>query len=228
MSAIVLEDFFKPFFKEGLSERASSIIMRGTVLVLGVLSVALVYVVQHLGSVLQLSMSVPAACVGSIFGVYTIGMFIPWIGKRAAFYGALTASAIMIYIVFRSQLDIARGLIRYDTKITSVEGCQYNFTIAETTTKAPPIDDFERQFHHISYLYYMPLGALITCMSAFILSFLFGFDDPDNVDSRLLAPFIRKYFNSKIQQHVWDNKDGTEAIMIEFETKKNQLEILGQ
>lgn len=49
MSAVVLEDYFKPFFKQGISERASSIIMRGTVLVLGILSVALVYVVQHLG-----------------------------------------------------------------------------------------------------------------------------------------------------------------------------------
>lgn len=223
MAALVLEDYCKPFFKNGIPESTSAIVMRGTVLILGSLSVALVYVVQHLGSVLQLSMSVPAACVGSVFGIYTIGMFLPWIGKRATFIGALIASAVMIYIVARSQYDMAHGMLHYETKMTSVDGCTYNFTIANNTTPATPTRDEDREFHHISYLYYMPLGAIITCMSAFILSFLFGFEDPDNVDPRLLAPFIRKYFNSHIQKDVWDNGDETEAITIRFEMKENQI-----
>jgi solute carrier family 5 (sodium-coupled monocarboxylate transporter), member 8/12 len=37
MSAVVLEDFFKPFSKNGISEKKTALIMRGTVLVLGVL-----------------------------------------------------------------------------------------------------------------------------------------------------------------------------------------------
>lgn len=73
MSCVILEDFCKPFVKKELSESVSSLIMRGTVLVLGVLAVALVYVVQHLGSVLQLSMSIPTACFGPMLGVYVIG-----------------------------------------------------------------------------------------------------------------------------------------------------------
>lgn len=224
MSALALEDYFKPFFKEGLSERASSLVMRGTVLVLGVLSVSLVYVVQHLGPVLQLSMTVPAGFMGSVFGLYTIGMFMPWIGRRAAFFGALSASAIMLYILIRSQLDMMNGLIHLETKVTSVEGCTYNFTTAEPLTTVSPTVEVDRQFHHISYLYYMPLGAIITCMSAFVLSFLFGFEDPNNVDPRLLAPFIRKFFDSRVSEHVLDNKDGMEAIMIKFEMKNNQIE----
>lgn len=222
MSALALEDYFKPFFKEGLSDRASNIIMRGTVLILGAVSVGLVYVVERLGSVLQLSMSVPAACAGSVFGLFTIGMFLPWIGKRAAFYGAVTASAVMMYIVVRSQLEMANGLIRYDTKVTSVEGCSYNYTISDQTPET--LETFERQFHHISYLYYMPMGAVITCMAAFIFSLLFGFEASSNVDPRLLAPFVRKYFKSSVTEHVFDNKDGMDAIMIKFEMKNNQLE----
>lgn len=196
MSAIVLEDYFKPFMKNELSERATSLIMRGTVLVLGALAVAMVYVVQHLGSVLQLSMSVPATCTGSVFGVFVIGMFVPWIGKRAVFYGALSASSVMIYIVARSQLDMMNGLLKYDTKITSIEGCSYNFSSLDPPTHHDAVP-MEKEFHHVSYLYYMPLGALLTCMSAFILSFIFGFEDPNNVDLNLLAPCVRKYFNSR-------------------------------
>lgn len=191
MAAIVLEDYFKKFTKNKLSERTCSTIMRSTVLVFGALSVALVYVVERLGSVLQLSMSVPPACLGSIFGVYMIGMFIPWIGRRAAFYGALISSTVIIYIVVRSQLDISNGLLRFDEKITSVEGCSYNFTFID---EPMPLANSHKEFHHISYLYNLPLGALITCLAAFVLSFLFGFNDANSVDKSLLAPCMRKRF----------------------------------
>lgn len=53
MSAIVLEDFVKPFKSGELSERATNIIMRGVVLIFGVVCVLLVFVVERLGTVLQ-------------------------------------------------------------------------------------------------------------------------------------------------------------------------------
>ena len=219
MSALVLEDYFKPFFKDGVSERASGYIMRGTVLVLGILSVALVYVVQHLGPVLELSMSIPATCVGSLFGTFLIGMFMPWIGKRATFNAALVGSAVMIYIVVRSQLDINNGLIINDTKVTSVEGCEYNFTMPQTPAIAAPTS--EREFHHISYLYYMPLGAIITCTAAVILSLFFGFEDPRSVDPQLLAPMIRKYFESNVVEKTVEGMKETTLI---FALKDNQIQ----
>lgn len=221
MSALVLEDYFKPLFNHKLSDRASGFIMRGTVLVFGMLSLGLVYVVQHLGPVLQLSMSLPATCTGSLFGVFAVGMFLPWIGKRATFYGAFVGSAIMIYCVVRAQVDMTQGLVHYDTKPTSVEGCSYNFTSAAVPK---PVDEAEKRFHHISYLYYMPLGAIITCVSAFLLSFIFGFEDPNNVDPRLLAPVMRKYFNSRIEQSVREDVDGNEETVVKFEMKNNQIE----
>lgn len=193
LSALVLEDYFKPLFKERLSEKMTGLILRGTVVVLGVLSVALVYVVEQLGSVLQLSMSIPATCVGSLFGIFFIGMFLPWIGKRAALYGALIAAALMIVLVVRAEIDSVRGLIVWETKPTSVDGCMYNFTILEDS-KSTSVNATQTSPRHISYLYYLPLGAIITCLSAFILSLIFGFEDTNNVDSRLLAPFMRKYF----------------------------------
>ena len=72
---LVLEDYFKPIFKQSLSKRATALIMRETVVVLGVISVALVYVVENLRPVSQLSMSLPATCVGSLFWVFSINLF---------------------------------------------------------------------------------------------------------------------------------------------------------
>lgn len=84
MAAVILEDFFKSFIKRKLSERKTAIIMRGTVFVAGVLCTSMVYVVQHLGSVLQLAMSVPTACIAPILGVFLLGMFAPWINAKVS------------------------------------------------------------------------------------------------------------------------------------------------
>lgn len=56
MSAVVLEDFVKPFVTKPLSSRQINWIMRSVVVVVGVICVALVVVVQKLGTVLQLTM----------------------------------------------------------------------------------------------------------------------------------------------------------------------------
>lgn len=99
MSAVVLEDFCKPFMKNGISERMSKYVMRSTVVILGVLSVALVYVVENLGAILQLSMSLPPAC----FAKFTF--LIPWIGKRATLYGGILGFLVVAYVASRAQAD---------------------------------------------------------------------------------------------------------------------------
>lgn len=231
MSAVVLEDFCKPFMNNEISEKMSSLVMRGTVLVLGVLSVLLVYVVQHMGSVLQLSMSIPSACFGPMLGVYFVGFVIPWIGKKAVLYGAVTGCSSMVYVVFKAQAEMALGNMKFQYKPLTVDGCDYNFTAVTNFTR---VDDFattestiasvdqEKHIYHISYLYYCLLGSTIVVVTSFLFSFIFGFQDPTEVDSRLLAPFMRKFINSKDKkQQSFKIVNGKEAVVHEFDIKDN-------
>jgi sodium-coupled monocarboxylate transporter 8/12 len=222
MSCVILEDFCKPFIKKDLSESASSYIMRGTVLVLGVLAVALVYVVQHLGSVLQLSMSIPTACFGPMLGVYVIGFTLPWIGKRATLFAAMIACFSMMCLVFKAQTEIALGNIKFETKPLTTEGCTYNFTMANVTDTPVLRDEQpEKHIYNISYLYYAPLGSSIVLVSAFLLSFIFGFQDASEVDSRLLAPFLRKYIGSSASKKLqYTDASGKETVIHNFELKE--------
>lgn len=198
MSAVVLEDFCKPFMKNGVSERMSKYIMKSTVVILGVLSVALVYVVQHLGAILQLSMSLPPACFAPLLGIYIIGFLIPWIGKRATLYGGILGFLVVAYVASRAQADLAAGIFKNTVKPTSVEGCFYDYSRDQLTNSTESAINSipEKSFHNLSYLYFMPLGATVTIISAFIFSFCSGFEDSRNVDARLFAPFIRKYLKS--------------------------------
>jgi len=192
-AAVVLEDFCKPYVKNEITEKMSAIIMRATVLIVGIITVALVYVVQHMGSVLQLAMTVPSICFGPMLGVYIIGILIPWIEKRATLYGALTGCASMIAFISKVQIEIARGNIIYPTKPVSVEGCTYEFNITNTLHNKDPQEP-EIDFFHLSFMYYTLLGLTIVIVSSVGYSLIFGFNDPSDVDVRLLAPFIRKYF----------------------------------
>jgi sodium-coupled monocarboxylate transporter 8/12 len=79
MSAVILEDFFKPFSKQRLSERQTKVIMRSVVVLFGAICVALVYVVEQLGSVLMLSMSLGSVAQGPLLGIFTCGMMFPWV-----------------------------------------------------------------------------------------------------------------------------------------------------
>jgi solute carrier family 5 (sodium-coupled monocarboxylate transporter), member 8/12 len=233
MSAVVLEDFCKPFMKNGVSERLSKYIMRGTVLVLGVSSICLVYVVQHLGAVLQLSMSVPTACFGPMLGVYIVGFLMPWIGKRAVLYSAIVGCVSMMIIVFKAQAEMALGNMKFPYKPLSTDGCEYNFTISEVSTSTladeltsasppPGLEDHEKTIFHVSYLYYTLLGSSIVTVLSVILSFIFGFQDPSEVDPRLLAPFLRKYINSKsTSKQQFTSANGRDIVIHNFDTKEN-------
>lgn len=227
MSAVVLEDFCKPYMKNGISERMSLVVMRGTVLILGILSVGLVYVVQHLGAVLQLSMSVPTACFGPMLGVYIVGFLIPWIGRRATLYGAIIGCFSMVAIVFKAQAEMALGHMNFEYKPLSVNGCDYNFTmesdeaVFSTTESTVLHSEHHKHIYHVSYLYYTLMGSMIVTGSAFMFSFLFGFQDPTEVDPRLLAPFLRKYIKSKPSKQHYTNTSGRETVIHNFDTKEN-------
>jgi len=53
MSAVVVEDFVRPYVGESLTKNHVNILMRGVVVVFGGIYVCLVFVVEHLGAVFQ-------------------------------------------------------------------------------------------------------------------------------------------------------------------------------
>lgn len=116
LSAIVLEDFCKPFVKRPLSETQTRYIMRATVLIFGAIAVVLVVVVEKMGAVLQLSMSLGPVTLGPLFGLFLMGIFFPRING--------TVSQILLCLkVFRIPLSCL-AVITYsvfDFKVTSNE-----------------------------------------------------------------------------------------------------------
>ncbi|XP_036341052.1 sodium-coupled monocarboxylate transporter 1 [Rhagoletis pomonella] len=199
MSAVVLEDFVKPFVKRPLSESAINWIMRSVVVGMGALCVCLVYVVEHMGTVLQLTMSLEAITNGPLFGIFTIGIFMPWIGGNSALTGGVVGVIAMSWISLKAQWAIASGAIKYQTKQITVDQCDYQFdraTLAQSSFNLTDSNAAAEEIfplYRISYMWFTCLGALITIFIAILYSSIAGANDPKKVDTALLTPCIRKY-----------------------------------
>lgn len=226
LAAVVLEDFVKPLYKDKLSEKATAYIMRLTVVFFGLLATALVFVVEHLGQVLQLSISLSGATLGPLLAIYFVGLFLPWINATCTLVGAVSGLISAMWIVFRAQADIANNVLTFATKPTSTEGCTYSFSNKNITTTTN-VDDFyestSKPIHHMSYLYYTLFGAIITVFIACIASFILGKQTSEETDTLLLAPVIRKFVKNsktKTNMHVIMSENEKTCTTYEFEQEK--------
>lgn len=131
MSAVMLEDFFKPFSNRPLTMLQTKVIMRGVVAVFGAICVLLVYLVEKMGAVLQLSMSLGAVSQGPLLGIFTMGVMVPWVNGTGAIVGSGTALAFMIWLCIRAQQAIVTGDLTFVEKPVSTNGCTYLFMASE-------------------------------------------------------------------------------------------------
>ncbi|KAG5670311.1 hypothetical protein PVAND_000587 [Polypedilum vanderplanki] len=191
MACVILEDFVKPFRKKKLSETMCIVITRAVVLCFGLLGIALVFVVQNLGTILQLTLSVPTACFGPLFGVFLIGFLFPWVNKRATLYSSVIGFIIMMTFVFKVQTEMALGHIKFSIKPMSTDGCDYEFN---STNLLPMtrISSSASSIYQISYLYYTAIGCIMVVILSILLTFLLGYEDSSKINQNLLAPFVRR------------------------------------
>lgn len=206
MSAVILEDFFKTFTKKPLTEKQTHYIMRGVVMVFGAICVCLVLVVEKLGAVLQLSMSLGAVTNGPLLGIFTMGVMFPWVHGLGGLIGGAAGLSVMTWICAKAQAAIASGELKFATKPVNTHGCSYTYMtsdplsmLAVNETDLFPVEEIvepEFAIYHISYIWYTLFGAFLTIVVSLIASFIIGPNNPRSVDPKLLAPFVRKWLGT--------------------------------
>ncbi|XP_045450061.1 sodium-coupled monocarboxylate transporter 1-like [Melitaea cinxia] len=191
MAAVVLEDFWKPFFKK-LSQKQTQILVRTVVVVLGCVCVGLVFVVEKLGSVLQLTMSLSSASMGPLAGIFLMGLFLPFVNGVSALTGGISGLIIAWWVAAQSQLAQARGLLRFKEKDRYTFNCTYAFEAVTDVTN----DDQEEvsYIYRISYLWFTALGCSVTVIVACLVSLR---SSKVKNDHRLFAPFLRSWLMDK-------------------------------
>ncbi|KAL0278354.1 UNVERIFIED_CONTAM: hypothetical protein PYX00_000192 [Menopon gallinae] len=218
MAAVVLEDFIKPYFPTKLSNRATDILLKNVVILFGGLCIGLVFAVEKLGAVLQLSMSLSAVTSGPAFAIFSAGVLFPWVNGKGAFYGGLIGIAISSFVVLGTQNEKANGNLKIPMKPVSVEGCNFLFNSTEYSIPSVPEEPDVFFLFKMSYMWYTIFGAIVTFILSVIISFMTGSTDFTKLDPLCLSPVIRKHFVEKKRQLLRKNEEEL------IEVLKNEVE----
>lgn len=127
ISAVIYEDFIKPRSTKAMSRKKVAFLMRLIVVIFGFGSFGLVFLVEKLGTVLQLTLTLEAITRGPLLGVFIVGICLPWVKSKSAVTGGLTAFLVMSYICLRGHYAVTTGEVFVPKKPVSIDGCDYEF-----------------------------------------------------------------------------------------------------
>ncbi|XP_002053462.3 sodium-coupled monocarboxylate transporter 2 [Drosophila virilis] len=209
LSAVVLKDFVEPYRSRPLTERQTAYVLRGVVVVFGLISMASVSVVQKLGMLMQLSSTVGAVTCGPLLGAFSVGMLLPFVRTESLLTGISVATTFTCYIVVRAQIAIATGQMNFHMKPVSVEDCDYSFEVNanwNTPSSANTYEDKGHSLHEISFLWYTLIGSLGTVLCSLLATLYFGKQDVRLVDKELVSPVLHKYWYGEYKSVVSDDE----------------------
>ncbi|XP_076684546.1 sodium-coupled monocarboxylate transporter 1 [Andrena cerasifolii] len=224
LAAITCEDIFQGLFKIDLPAKKGAVYARWISIFFGALSFALVFVVERLGSVLQVALSFNGMVGGVTLGLFSLGMFVPWANAKGAISGAITSLTIVLWIGLGAQVAVLRGHIHLDTKPVSIDACPcINSTTAAIGSHPTDDDDEASSVYRISYLWYSVIGCILTMLIGVAVSYVTGFQNPADLDQDLLSPPIASLFRMQTKPHA-NNVQGITNFGLELDDEKSPVE----
>lgn len=199
----IYEDFIDPWLPESVNkETRAANIMKVTVVILGAVCLALVFLVDRLGDIFQVSLTLNGVTAGAMLGLFTLGMLIPWATSKGAVVGGLLSMVVMIWIIVGAQVNMAKKRLVYETLPTSTEQCVnveslFNQTVTETVPVMEAEEDEPFVLYTISFMYYTLVGFLIVMVVGTAVSFLTGAPNLKDVDRNHFPPIIQRLLPSK-------------------------------
>lgn len=94
-----------------------------TVVVIGLVCAALVFLVDRLGDIFQVSLTLHGVTSGAMLGIFTLGMLVPWSTTKGAIVGGLSSMLFMIWLIVGAQINMAQKRLFYEPLPTSNDKC---------------------------------------------------------------------------------------------------------
>ncbi|XP_076652072.1 sodium-coupled monocarboxylate transporter 1 [Halictus rubicundus] len=221
LAAITCEDILQGVFKISFPASKGAIYARWISVFFGAFSFALVFVVERLGSVLEVALSFNGMVGGITLGMFSLGMFVPWANAKGAISGAITGLVIVLWIGLGAQITVLNGQVHLDSKPISIDACPcINSTTVDIFT-SDYVDDVSA-IYKISYLWYSAIGCLLTMLVGIAVSYVTGFQNPADIDQDLLSPVIASVFRMETKPSA-NNVQGVMNFGLELDDEKSQV-----
>jgi sodium-coupled monocarboxylate transporter 8/12 len=194
LAAVTWEDFLAkiPGFPELRSDVRAGII-RFLAVWYGILSIALAFVAQHMGSILPATITALGALSGPLGAIFVMGLLMPFINRKGAIVGMLSGFIIMCWITVGA-FRLGKSHIPLPVSEPDDECLERltNSYIPKNITLHAPID-WPEKIYTISYITYSFVGGMITFIISGIVSLLTGgWQGAKHIDNKYLHPLIRR------------------------------------
>ncbi|XP_046673779.1 sodium-coupled monocarboxylate transporter 1-like isoform X2 [Homalodisca vitripennis] len=219
IGGMLYKDIMEVYFPDVQhSESTECKIIRAIVIVLGISSVLLMFVVEKMGTIFQLSISIIGIVMGSAMALFTLGIFFPRVNAKGAVTGAITSFFLIVWISFNAQYYMMTGQLKFPGKATSIDNCpttiqeNYNSStslLSNYTGVGSPVvaDSSVALIYQLSYNYYIVVGAISGILVGLVVSLLTEPPDTASLSPDLFTPCVHRFLPKK-KQDERPNKDG--------------------
>ncbi|XP_066595800.1 sodium-coupled monocarboxylate transporter 1-like [Prorops nasuta] len=206
VSGIIYEDFLQDLIPDSPNkEKKAAFIMKVIVVIVGIISIGLVFVVEKLGTVFQIAVSMRSVTDGPLVGLFILGMMVPWVNAKGAVIGGYTSLFSLLVLVGGAQYYNVK---KHSRRLpTSIEGCPYPLNetatlfLPTTTSPSTPLEEPFFLFR-ISFMHFCIIGTAIVVIVGIIASYICGEVDLEQVDPDHITPCMRRFLPEKKYKEV--------------------------
>lgn len=197
IAGTIYEDFVRHHFPNATEKRASDT-MKFFVVILGILSLSLVFVVETMGQVFRLNFVIAGLFAGTQLGIFSIGMMSRTANTKGVICGAVTSLLVVGTIIIGAQ-----SLPKQPPLPVRIDGCDPALNISSVVDPLYQnyLDEVPLIFQ-LSFMYYTALGTIVLFIVALPVSWATGGCEP--FDERLLTPFMR---SQNMKEKIRDEKE---------------------
>ncbi|XP_017769964.1 PREDICTED: sodium-coupled monocarboxylate transporter 2-like [Nicrophorus vespilloides] len=188
LSCTIYNDFIAVFMPLDYPQEKVGKILKLTVVLVGIICTVLVFIIEQLGSILPLAISLPSISAGPLVGLFLMGMLVPSINSKGALYGSILSVILLIVMILGSFYYKMQKLITFETKPTSTQSCSTPYNVT-TTLRTKDTDWKPFYLFRISFYYYSLIGICVVFIVGWIVSY-FSKADEKQVEKKLICPLM--------------------------------------
>ncbi|XP_073973566.1 sodium-coupled monocarboxylate transporter 1-like [Rhodnius prolixus] len=193
LAAVSMKDLLEGMCGINIPDNRGANISKWLSLFFGVLSFALIFIVERLGSVLEVALTFNGITGGITLGLFSLGMLFPWANSKGALSGGLVGLGLVCWMGFGAQVAAASGYNSSDFKPVSVANCSCNATQINNSMEA---EELPMWLYRVSYLWYSAIGCLVTFIVGVIVSYISGMNNPAHINAQLISPPVKTLLDS--------------------------------
>ncbi|XP_016996435.2 sodium-coupled monocarboxylate transporter 1 [Drosophila takahashii] len=185
LSAVTCEDLLVNGMNIKISPEKGATYAKWMSLGFGIASFGLVFIVEHLGGVLQATLTLNGLIGGVTLGLFVLGIACKQANTKGAFYGGLLSLALVIFVGVVAQIVS----VEQPALPTSIENCDchVNLTNIIGNLLTEPVQIVEEggftswPIFRLSYMWYSMIGCLLTVFLGWLISLIIDFVQRRNV-----------------------------------------------